>query len=64
MFSTPNKTDGRLFVFLCYLKYKLSNKTYYVGTGIFASKKHYNMFLAAIGSQTCLQFQGMPSQIP
>lgn len=53
MFSTPIA-----------LKYKLSNKTYYVGPGIFASIKHYNMFLAPLGAQTCLQFQGMPSQTP
>lgn len=48
MFSTP-----------IVLKYKPSNKTYYVDPGIFASKKHYNMFLK--GTQTCLQFQGAPS---
>lgn len=46
------------------LKNKLSNKTYeyYVDLGSFASKKHYNMFLATVGAQTCLQFQDVPSQ--
>lgn len=38
------------------LKYKLSNKTYYVDPGIFAIKKHYNMFLGHLSPQTCLQF--------
>lgn len=55
MFSTP-----------IVLKYKISNKTNYVlvDPGIFASKKHYNMFLAPLGDQMCLQIQGMPSQTP
>lgn len=44
------------------LKNKLSNKTYYVDQGSFASKKHYNMFLATVGAQTFLQFQDVPSQ--
>lgn len=53
MFSTP-----------IVLKYKLSSKIYYVDPEMCASKINCNMFLAPLGAQTCLQFQGMPSQTP